>query len=85
MAIARNMSRNATNSEENGLRNTQFIFTMGQCTFAVEGGVILPVVVGAEKGHGLPLMAPFGMNFDSSLTMREAKSRDRSLESRLYS
>lgn len=67
MAMARNMSRNATNSEENGLRNTQFIFTMGQYTFVAEGGVSLPVVVGVEKGHASALMAPFGMNFGSSL------------------
>lgn len=33
----------------------------------------------AEKGHGLALMALFGMNFDSSLTTREAKSRDQSV------
>lgn len=67
MAIPRNMSRNATNSEENGLRNTQFIFTMGQCTFVEVGGVSLPVVVEVEKGHALALMVLFGMNFDSSL------------------
>lgn len=60
MVIVRNMSRNATNSEENGLRNIQFIFTKGQCSFVGEGGVTVPVVAEIGKRHVQSSMIPFG-------------------------